>query len=257
MRFLPILCGAFIATTVPALAWDIDTMNYQIENTNVIVSEICSGTIIDVKQRLVLTANHCITQNLTEVEKKTIDPVTGDITTKKMMERRPMFIETWKRSTSDYTVISAQRFVAKIVGWDEPSDLAILQVIDEAYMPTMAAPMASDSYTYLRGKTVYAVGNPGIELDNSLTQGIISAPMRAFDVAGNGNRTLYFQHSASIMGGSSGGAIYNDNGELIGVVSAGFKAMDAGLAVPIVETKKLLTKLKLVPGTAPTYVGQR
>lgn len=45
--------GLLAAATVPSWAWDIDKMNEQIEATNVIVSEICSGTIIDKKNRLV------------------------------------------------------------------------------------------------------------------------------------------------------------------------------------------------------------
>ena len=80
MRSILLAVLAFIALSLPARAdWPLDKMNRQIEQTNVIFSGICSGTIIDVKRRLVLTAYHCVTDNLREVEKKEVDPKTGEI----------------------------------------------------------------------------------------------------------------------------------------------------------------------------------
>lgn len=230
-----------IGATIPSFAWDIDKMNTQIEETNVIVSEICSGTIIDQKKRLVLTAHHCITDNLREVEKKEVNQQTGEIERKKVVEKQPMFIETWGRG-EDFDVITQVRYSARIVGWDESSDVAILEVIDKTWKPKMEAPLAPDSYEYKRGKIVFAVGNPGILFDNTVTTGIISAPARALEL-GSGFKVPFFQHSASIIGGSSGGAIYNDSGELIGTVSAGVRGSDIGLAVPISKTKELLKRL--------------
>jgi S1-C subfamily serine protease len=231
--------GLLAASVVPSLAWDIDKMNEQIEKTNVIVSEICSGTIIDVEKRLVLTAHHCLKDNLKEVEKKEVDPDTGEIRTKKVMEKTPMFVEVWKRQ--DYEVVSLERHDAVIKAYDAANDLAILEVVDKSWKPAMAAPMAPDTYKYKRGLPVFAVGNPGIQFDNSITQGIISAPERIVDF-GTGRMPM-FQHSASIIGGSSGGAVYNNEGEIIGTVSAGVRGADIGLAVPISKTKELLKKM--------------
>lgn len=233
------------ATVLPSHAWDIDKMNQQIEETNVIVSEICSGTIIDTEQRLVLTAHHCITDNLKEVEKKEVDPITGEIRVKKVLEKTPMYVEVWKRQ--DYEIVSLQRHDAVIKAYDSGNDIAILQVVDKSWKPTMKASFAPDTYEYKRGLPVFAVGNPGIQFDNSVTAGIISAPERIVDF-GTG-RMQMFQHSASIIGGSSGGAIYNDNGELIGTVSAGVRGADIGLAVPISKTKELLKRMN-----TPKYV---
>lgn len=231
-----------ISAAIPAYAWDIDKMNEQIEKTNVIVSEICSGTIIDVEQRLVLTAHHCITNNLREVEKKEVDPITGEIKVSKVVERTPMYVETWRRQ--DFDIVSSERHSAVIKGYDDKADIAILQVVDAAWKPAMAAPLAGKDYRFKRGLPVYAVGNPGIAYDNSLTMGIISAPERAIDF-GTGAKIPMFQHSASIIGGSSGGAIYNDAGKIIGTVSAGVRGSDIGFAVPISKTKELLKRLGL------------
>ena len=234
-----LLLATALMVSGPAFAWDIDKMNTQIEATNVIVSGICSGTIIDTQKRLVLTAHHCITDSLKETEKQEVDPKTGQIKTSKVMEKTPMYIESWKRQ--DYDVVSAERHLAVIVGWDDRSDIAIIQVVDVKWKPLMAAPLAPETYQYKRGLRVFAVGNPAILFDNSLTEGIISAPERYLDL-GKGN-VPFFQMSAGIIGGNSGGAIYNDDGEIIGTVSAGVRGSAIGLAVPIKQTKALLKKL--------------
>jgi S1-C subfamily serine protease len=228
-----------VASVTPVRAWDIDRMNEQIEKTSVIVSGICSGTVIDARR--VLTAHHCVTNNMREVEKKEVNPDTGEITTKKIMERRPMYIEILRRQ--DYDVVSSVMYSAKIVVWDDKTDLAILEVSDLSWTPAMVAPLAPDSFKYKRGLVVFAVGNPGIAFENTVTTGIISAPAQAVDVVGQGNKIPYFQHSASIMGGSSGGAIYNDMGEIIGVVSAGVRGADIGLAVPVSKIRELVNRV--------------
>ena len=240
MKLLYALAAVFALST-PVMAWEVDAMNEQIEKTNVIVSGICSGTIIDIEKRLVLTAHHCITDSLREVEKQEVDSKTGEIRTRKVLEKVPMYVETWKRQ--DYDVVSKEQHTAIIVGWDALADIAIIQVVDKDWKPQMAAPLAPDSYKYKRGLPVFAVGNPAILFDNSVTSGIISAPQRWLDL-GQGN-VPFFQMSASIIGGNSGGAIYNDEGQIIGTVSAGIRGSDVGLAVPISKTKELLKKLGL------------
>lgn len=238
-----VLLGAIVAlvsAAFPASAWEIKAMNEQIEKTNVIVSDQCSGTIIDAKNRLVLTAHHCITTNMREVTKRDIDPKTGEIRVRTVEERLPMYISVWKRK--DFDVVSSQNYSAVIKGYDAASDTAILQIVDEDWKPSMQAPLAPDDYPYMRGQTVYAVGNPAIIFDNSITVGIISAPQRRIDF-GNGHKVPLFQHSASVIGGNSGGAIYNDKGEIIGTLTGGVRGADISLAVPISFTKALLKKI--------------
>ena len=232
--------GLLATSTLSAFAWDIDKMNEQIEATNVIVSEICSGTIINKDKRLVLTAHHCITNNLKEVEKQEVDEKTGEIKTKKIMKKTPMYIETWGRK--DGEIVTREMHTTTIVGYNEKFDIAILQVDDPLYIPKMEAPLAPETYEYKRGKDVFAVGNPGILFDNTVTKGIVSAPLRSLEMGGDFT-IPFFQHSASIIGGSSGGAIYNDSGEIIGTVSAGVRGADIGLAVPISKTRELLKQI--------------
>jgi S1-C subfamily serine protease len=245
MNFFKQSIAAFsllIMSALPSFAWDIDDMNFQIEHTNVIVGGVCSGTIIDVDERLVLTAHHCITDNLREVDKKEVDPITGEIKTTKIVERTPLYIETWKRK--EFDIVSSERHRAVIKGYDNTTDVAIIQVVDTDWKPVMKAPLATDSYKYKRGLPVFAVGNPGIAFDNSVTQGIISAPERSINFGSNVQIPL-FQHSASTIGGNSGGAIYNDNGEIIGTLTGGIRGANISLAVPISYTKALLKRIGL------------
>ena len=242
LQSLSAAVASLFLLALPASAWDIDKMNEQIEKTNVIVSEICSGTVIDVKERLVLTAHHCTTGNIREVEKREVDEKTGDVHVRKVVEKTPMFISVWKYGED--SIVSEQKYSAVIRGYDAATDVAILQVVDTDWKPMMAAPLAKDSYQYKRGKPVFAVGNPGILFDNSVTTGIISAPQRNLDF-GSGHKIPLFQHSASTMGGSSGGAIYNDEGEIIGTLTGGMRGVDISLSVPISKTKALLKKIGL------------
>ena len=231
--------GIWLGVNVTAAhAWDINKMNRQIEDTNVIVGGICSGTIISKPQRLVLTAYHCVDNLFEEVEEKTVDPKTGEIKTITKQKIIPLKITTNK--VRDYEIIATEDHTAKVVGSDQENDIALIQVIDTDYAPIAAAKLVSDSYTYMRGLKIFAIGNPAITYDNSITEGIISAPQRMLDV--DGKRLKVFQFSAGIIGGNSGGAIVNDDGEIIGTVSAAIRGSAIAFGVPISYTKDMVKK---------------
>lgn len=74
------------------------------------------------------------------------------------------------------------------------------------------------------GETVFAIGSPN-SLEGSFSQGIISGSMRYIE------GMTYLQHTASIDRGSSGGALINGNGELIGINTAMYNNF-TGFAIP-------------------------
>lgn len=246
-----VVLGASLMWAVSAKAWDIDKMNAQIEKTNVIVGGVCSGTVISVEHRLVLTAFHCVDDLFREQTEKIVDPKTGEIHEVTKQKIVPLKISTNK--VRDFEVIATEDHVAKVIASDRENDIALIQVVDTDYVPPAAAPLAPDSFEYKRGLKIYAVGNPGITYDNSITEGIISAPQRALDI--DGRILKVFQNSASIIGGNSGGALLNDNGEVIGTVSAGIRGANIGFSVPISYTKEMIVKAgfgEILPKPAPS-----
>ncbi len=127
----------------------------------------------------------------------------------------------------------------KVLGWDKEGDLAIIKV------PGMALPAVTmgDSDTAQIGEAVVAIGSP-LGLQNTVSTGIISA-----------RREGYLQTTAPISHGSSGGALFNMMGQVIGITSAGIEeGANLGFAIPINDVKSLTTTqaLTLAQFTAQT-----
>lgn len=126
------------------------------------------------------------------------------------------------------------RFPAELIGSDPTTDIAVLRVGREDL-----APIDIGSSQYLAiGEPAVAVGNPlGLEGGPTITSGIISALNRSLRLSPT--ETLYgmVQTDAPIAPGSSGGALVNANGELIGITTAiavsDVGAEGLGFAVPV------------------------
>lgn len=233
-------------------SWSLDSINDYIDKANVLVGDenrdFCSGTVISIKNRFILTADHCVKDRITREEKEDVDPITGVITKRTVEKRLDLVVS--KNIMRDYEKVSRQSYVAKIWGRDAEHDIAILQVVDTSYVPEFAATLAPDDYKVKRGETVFIVGNPGIEFDNSLTKGIVSAGERTL-VFENGKKLKVFQTDAVAIGGNSGGSVLNDHGEIIGTLSAGLRSGSISFVVPISATKKLLKDKGFKDAEAP------
>lgn len=129
-------------------------------------------------------------------------------------------------TTSDGTVYKD----VKIIDADEDNDLALLKVNGGSF-PYLSL---GDSTIVKQGQTVYAIGSP-IGLQNTLSQGLVSNTKRLVD------GVEYFQFSAQIYSGSSGGALINEYGQVIGVTTAGYinAGADLNLAIPINKVNSL------------------
>ncbi len=113
--------------------------------------------------------------------------------------------------------------VTGVYDYDAENDLARIQVQGSGFT---AMPVNS-SAALLTGATVYAIGNP-MGLENSISAGIISAARR---VVGG---VTYIQVTTPISNGSSGGALINEKGQLIGITSASVSnGQNLNLAIPI------------------------
>lgn len=108
---------------------------------------------------------------------------------------------------------------AEIVGVEPDNDIAVLKIDASG----LSAVRFGSSENMLVGEAVYVVGNPLGELTYTMTAGIVSALDREIS-AEQGRSVNMFQLDAAVNSGNSGGPVYNDRGQVVGVVTAKYKA---------------------------------
>jgi len=165
-----------------------------------------SGVIVDAKQGYIITNAHVI-ENATEIT---------------------------------VTLLDNRSLTAKVVGKDEGSDVAVLQV--EAANLT-SIPIADSDRTEV-GDFVVAIGNP-FGLGHTVTSGIVSALGRS-GINPEGYED-FIQTDASINPGNSGGALVNLGGQLVGINSAILSRtggnIGIGFAIPANMMKTVMAQL--------------
>lgn len=134
-----------------------------------------------------------------------------------------------------------REYDAKLLGRDEQSDIALLQLNDAKNLQEVKM---ADSDQLCVGDFAVAVGNP-FGLGQTATSGIISALGRSgLNLEGLEN---FIQTDASINRGNSGGALVNLNGELIGINTAilapGGGNIGIGFAIPSNMAQNLAQQL--------------
>ena len=113
--------------------------------------------------------------------------------------------------------------VLGVYDYDAEEDWAVLQIGGSGFLTLEIGDPGYD----VGGATVYAIGSP-LGLQNTLSSGIISNPARM-----DGGMT-YIQMSAAISPGSSGGALLNKYGQVIGITSATYtEGQNLNLAIPM------------------------
>jgi S1-C subfamily serine protease len=129
----------------------------------------------------------------------------------------------------------------EVVGRDPLSDLAIVRAADDVPSPAELG----DADRLKVGSLVVAVGNP-LGLAGSVTAGVVSALGRSMP-AQNGNAMRIIedvvQTDAALNPGSSGGALADSRGHVVGINTA-VAGIGLGLAVPINRTtRRILNSL--------------
>jgi len=123
---------------------------------------------------------------------------------------------------------------AEIVGVDERTDLAVLRIAADG----LTAVEIGSTRAMAVGDTAIAIGSPlGLQGGPSVTVGVISAFERKVQVGIDDRLFGMLQTDAPITRGSSGGALVDDQGRLIGITTAiGVSDVGAeglGFAIPI------------------------
>ena len=146
------------------------------------------------------------------------------------------------RQTAGITVTlpDNREFEAMLVGRDEMTDIALLQ-IETSGLPTLPW---GDSASLRVAEWVLAIGNP-FQLNQTVTLGIVSAVGR--DNLGVARYEDFIQTDAAINPGNSGGALINARGELVGINTAIFSdsggSQGVGFAVPSNLARRVMRDL--------------
>lgn len=134
------------------------------------------------------------------------------------------------------------REIEGIYDFSLATDCALIQVKGGGFSTLTIA-----NYTPATGAEVYTIGNP-IGLINTFSRGIVSTANRVLET---GER--YIQIDAPISHGSSGGALLDAQGRVIGITSAGFtQGQNLNLAVPIGDIDALSTEKVYALGKYPS-----
>ncbi|HEU4761947.1 MAG TPA: trypsin-like peptidase domain-containing protein [Gemmatimonadales bacterium] len=139
-----------------------------------------------------------------------------------------------------------REFVAKVVGTDPNTDVAVLKIDAQDLKPIALGNSDNERV----GEWVLAIGNPlGNQLTFTVTSGIISAKGRSLQGLKTSNLSIsdFIQTDAAINPGNSGGPLVNVQGEAIGINSAiasetGFYS-GYGFAIPINLVKQVMDQL--------------
>jgi len=156
--------------------------------------------------------------------------------------------------------------VAKLVGRDPQSDLAVLKVDEGSGLPVIGI---GDSGNVAVGQPVVALGAP-LGLSSTVTAGIVSALGRDVPVPSDDGATATLagaiQTDASINPGNSGGALVDCRGDLIGINTAistvpnsegvgGGGSVGIGFAIPVNLAMRIADQLIETGEVAYPYIG--
>ncbi|QGU31654.1 DegQ family serine endoprotease [Thermochromatium tepidum] len=144
-----------------------------------------------------------------------------------------------------------REFVAKLVGTDKRSDIALLKIEAEG-LPAVRIGSGKDLKV---GEWVLAIGSP-FGFESSATAGIVSATGRSLP---SENYVPFIQTDVAINPGNSGGPLFNLDGKVVGVNSqiysrtGGF--MGLSFAIPIEVAMDVVEQLKTKGRVSRGWLG--
>ena len=161
-------------------------------------------------------------------------------------------------STITVTMYDGASHDAKLVGYDQGNDVAVLKIEADNLVPVVLG----NSDNIHVGDNVVAIGNPLGELTFSLTSGAISAKDREITMVGGATMQL-MQTDCAINAGNSGGALFNLYGEVIGITNAKYSGSsnssasidNIGFAIPINKARQIAESIIEKGYVSKPYVG--
>jgi serine protease Do len=151
------------------------------------------------------------------------------------------------------TLPDKREFIAKLVGTDPVTDVALLKITSDRPLPTVEF---GDDKKLRVGDWVVAVGNP-YGLSNSVTAGIVSSLGR--NIESSQQYTNFIQIDAPINRGNSGGPTFDLRGQVIGMNSMIFSpsggSIGIGFAIPASLIHDVVAQLKEHGHVTRGYLG--
>lgn len=198
------LATLLVTLVFPSYAWDLDKTNRIIDEAVYALLGVgfggdyqpqCTGSLVDLDHRLILTAQHC---------------------TAMADENGVILLERKQRDGFITNVVI--RYRAKIVAQDKKHDLALLQIQTKGIDSHFAATIQGEDGVIRRGEFVWTAGMPAGR-DVTLSTGIISR--LGYGPMGRVDEYAWIQFQLPCYYGCSGAPIFNENGEIIAVLTAG------------------------------------
>jgi S1-C subfamily serine protease len=167
-------------------------------------------------------------------------------------------------ATSVVVTLAGSRAVyqARVVGYDQADDVALLQLSGAAGLTSASF---GNSAQVSLGTPVLALGNAGGRGGVTPARGVIDGLNRSIQASDEGSGTTedlnhMLQTNAGIQQGDSGGALVNNAGQVIGMITAantgaGPSAGTAGFAIPIDSALAIARQIAAGQASSRVYIG--
>jgi S1-C subfamily serine protease len=161
---------------------------------------------------------------------------------------------------------NGQSYPAKVVGYDQTKDIAVLQLQGASGLKTVKL---GNSDTAAVGQKVVALGNAGGKGGTpSVATGQITGLNASITASDEGSGTTeqltgLINHNAPIQPGDSGGPLVNSAGDVIGIDTAAGNSMQfqsqqsqtAAFAIPINEALAIGNQIEKGDGSSTVHIG--
>lgn len=137
-----------------------------------------------------------------------------------------------------------KKYKAKLIIADKKNDLAIIKIDEEGFSSLGAIPYTITNKSIDVGSSIFCLGYPlraALGEEVKLTNGIISAK------SGFKGDVTSYQVSAPVQPGNSGGPLFDDSGNLIGVINAKF--LEAENVTYAIKASYLINLLDMLPSS--------
>jgi len=157
---------------------------------------------------------------------------------------------------------SRAQYQAQVVGYDNTDDIALLKLIGA---PRLTSVSFGNSAQVSLGTPVLALGNADGRGGVTPARGVIDGLNRSIQASDEGSGTTedlnhMLQTNAPIQQGDSGGALVNNAGQVIGMITAantgaGPSAGTIGFAIPINSALEIARQIARGQASATVYIG--